>query len=92
MYYFLGHFSKFIRPGSRLLASQSKGPAPLEEVTFKVPAHGDLPETIVVVVLNQDITGRNYYLMDHSKGESKFLNMRIPAHAIQTIIYKSQIG
>ncbi|OGT48042.1 MAG: hypothetical protein A3E83_05315 [Gammaproteobacteria bacterium RIFCSPHIGHO2_12_FULL_41_20] len=92
MYYYLGHFSKFIRPGSQLLASQSLGPAPLEEVTFKVPAHANLPETIVIVVLNRDITSRSYYIYDQSiHSENAYLNMHIPAHAIQTIIYKVQV-
>ena len=91
MYYYLGHFSKFIRPGSVLLASQSRGPFPLEEVVFKVPAHGNLPEIITIVVLNRDITGRNYYIQDNSRpGKNKYLNMYIPAHAIQTIIFKSK--
>lgn len=85
MYYYLGHFSKFIRPDSRLLASQSQGPIPLEEVSFKVPAHDNLPETIVVVVLNRDLFGRNYYIQD----ENKYLTLHISAHAIQTVIYRA---
>jgi glucosylceramidase len=85
MYYYLGHFSKFVRPSSQLLASQSNGPFPLEEVSFKVPAHDNLPETIVIVVLNRDVTGRKYYIKD----TDRYLNMNIPAHAIQTIIYKA---
>lgn len=90
MYYYLGHFSKFIRPGSQLLASQSSGPFPLEEVAFKVPADGKLPETIVIVVLNKDITARNYYIQDNNiKNENKYLNMHIPARGIQTIIYQA---
>lgn len=91
MFYYLGHFSKFIRPESKLLASESLGPFPLEEVSFYVPAHDDLPETIVIVVLNRDMTGRNYYVKDNSITDAnKFLNMYIPAHSIQTIIYRSR--
>lgn len=91
MYYYMGHFSRFIRPESRLLASKSEGPAPLEEVSYHVPAHDRLPETIVIVVLNRDITGRNYFIKDNSiPDENKYLNMQIPAHSIQTIIYKAR--
>lgn len=91
MYFYLGHFSKFIRPGSQLLASHSNGPFSLEEVTFKVPAYNNLPATIVVVVLNRDITGRTYYIKDTSiQNENKYLNLSIPGHAIQTIIFKQQ--
>ncbi len=91
MYFYLGHFSKFLRPESVMLASQSKGPFPLEEVAFKVPAHGNIPETITLVVLNRDFSGRNYYIQDNSReGGNIFLNLYIPAHGIQTIIFKSQ--
>lgn len=86
MYYYLGHFSKFVRPGSRLLDSQSNGPFPLEEVSFLVPPHDNLPKTIVIVVLNRDITGRKYFIRDNGQ----YLNLTIPAHAIQTIIYKAR--
>ncbi len=89
MYYYFGHFSKFIRPGSRLLASRSEGPASLEEVTFRVPAHENLPETIVVVVLNRDVTGRKYYIKNVTgQREPQYINMTIPSHAIQTIIFR----
>lgn len=91
MYFYLGHFSKFVRPESRLLTSQSSGPFPLEEVSFKVPAQQNLPETIVIIVLNRDITGRTYYIRDDSlQSDNKYLNMNIPAHAIQTILYKAK--
>lgn len=90
MFYYLGHFSKFIRPGAKLLASISQGPVPLEEVSFYVPAHDELPSMIVIVILNRDITGRTYFIKDISiKGSKKFLNMHIPAHSIQTIIYRA---
>lgn len=92
MYYYLGHFSKFIKPGSKLLASQSNGPFALEEVTFKVPAYNNLPETIVVVVLNRSLFWKNYYIQNDSiPDENKYLNMYIPAHAIQTIIFKAHL-
>lgn len=93
MYFYMGHFSKFIRPGSQLLASQSNGPFPLEEVTYKVPAYADLPATIVIVVLNRDITGRTYYIKDVTRQNgNNYLNLTIPAHAIQTIIFRSETG
>lgn len=91
MYYYLGHFSKFIRPESKLLASRSNGLFPLEEVAYQVPAHNNLPATIVVVVLNRDITDRIYFIKDDSiPTQKKYLNMSIPAHSIQTIIYRKR--
>lgn len=90
MYFYLGHFSKFLRPGSTLLASQSKGPFPLEEAAFKVPAHGNIPETITLVVLNRNFAGMNYYIQNDSiQDGNRYLNMSIPAHSIQTIIFKT---
>lgn len=90
MYYFLGHFSKFIIPDSKMLASESNGWFALEEITFKVPPQNNLPETIVVVVLNRDMTGRKYYLQDQTDPNAiRYLNMEIPAHSIQTIIYRA---
>jgi glucosylceramidase len=87
MYYYLGHFSKFIRPGSKMIASVSRGVVPLEEVAYLVPAHDGMPATVVVVVLNRDMTGRNYNLFSERKQSAeKYLNLSIPAHAIQTII------
>lgn len=87
MYYYLGHFSKFIRPGSRMITSTSRGIAPLEEVAYLVPAHDAVPAAVVIVVLNRDVTGRSYYLRDEGQQSSlRYLNLFIPAHAIQTII------
>lgn len=91
MYYYLGHFSKFIRPGSRLLATRSEGPVPLEEVSFRVPAHENIPASVVVVVLNRDVTGRKYYLKNVTNCHAvQYINMTIPSHGIQTIVFSAQ--
>jgi glucosylceramidase len=90
MFYYMGHFSKFIRPGSLLQPSASQGPAPIEEVVYTVPATSELPTHTVMVVLNRDFTGRHYLIEDKRiNGESRFLDLTLPAHSIQTIIYRS---
>ncbi len=84
MYYYLGHFSKFIKTGAMLLKSKSKGPFPLEQVSFRmISENGDAG--IVIVVLNRDITGRKYFIQH----KHKFLNLTIPPRSIQTIEYKT---
>lgn len=90
MYYYMGHFSKFILPGSTLLRSDSTGPAPIEEVVFQVPETPTLPSHTVIVVLNRDFTKRHYLIEDKRiLGENRYLDLVLPAHGIQTIIYKS---
>lgn len=89
MYYYLAHFSRFIRPNAKQLKTQSNGLFPLETVSFRVPPYHNIPATIVTVVLNRDHTSRHYYLRDLSKQTKSFLDLTIPAHGIQTIIYKA---
>jgi len=85
MYYYLGHFSKFVRPGSKMLNAQSEGPFPLEQVSYLIPQTENTPEHIVVIVLNRDITGRKFYI--HDVQNNRFINAEIPAKSIQTYIY-----
>jgi len=83
MYYYLGHFSKFVRPGSKRIEVTSTGnaiSAAMESVGFK-----DEDGKIVLVVLNRDFAGHSYNVEVEGKG---FINVDVAAHAIQTIIFE----
>lgn len=89
MYYYLGHFSKFILPGSRLLRSEVMGPRPIECVVFQTPETSMLPAHTVIVVLNRSFTKRHYRIEDKRiPCEKRFLDLTLPPHSIQTILYR----
>jgi len=84
MYYYLGHFSKFVKPGSVRVGCKSTAPftqAPMEAACFETP-----DDNVVVVVLNRDISGHKYNLQ--VEGSDKFINVDVDAHSIQTIIFQ----
>ena len=76
-YYYIGHFSKFIRPGARRV-STSASRSTLESTTFENPS-GEL----VTVVMNRTDEAIAYALAV----EGKELNLQILPHAMQTIVY-----
>ncbi|MEN8703719.1 MAG: glycoside hydrolase family 30 protein [Polaribacter sp.] len=76
-YYYIGHFSKFIRPGAKRL-STSTSRSNIESTSFK----NKNGETIVVV-LNKTNDSINYKLIVDNK--QTFIS--IPPRAIQTLIY-----
>uniref|UniRef100_A0A6B2L2T8 Glucosylceramidase n=1 Tax=Arcella intermedia TaxID=1963864 RepID=A0A6B2L2T8_9EUKA len=84
MYYYMGHFSKFIVPGAsriKLVSNSPLGIAPLETTAFVNP-----DKSIVVVVLNRDyLEGRSFFIQ-HS---SRYINTFIPPASIQTYIFSS---
>ena len=83
MFYYLGHFSKFIKPGSVRVGCSSTAPftqSPMEAACFLTPA-----DMVVVVVLNRDITGHKYNVQ--VKGTDNFVNVDVDKHSIQTIIF-----
>jgi glucosylceramidase len=75
-FYYVGHFSKFVRPGAHRIASGG-GPAALQSVAFLNP-----DGSLVAVVLNA--TGQPISFTLAAEGAS--LSCAIPAHAIQTYI------
>ncbi len=76
-YYYIGHFSKFIRPGARrILASPSRS---MLLTTAFVNADG----TVVVVVMNPTSKGGDYNLAVGSA--SVQINAR--PHSIQTVVF-----
>ncbi|MFT3829363.1 MAG: glycoside hydrolase family 30 protein [Opitutaceae bacterium] len=75
-FHYIGHFSRFVPPGSRRIAS-SGGPAALQSIAFLNP-----DGALVVVVLNTTDAAVEFPLA--AGGET--LACRIPGHAIQTYV------
>lgn len=76
-YYYIGHFSKFIRPGARRISTVSSR-SHLLSTTFQ-----NEDESVVTVVMNQSDLDIDYQLFI---GDSESIAFSIPAHAIQTIV------
>ena len=77
-YYYIGHFSKFIRPGAKRITTGTTANH-LSATSFK-----NVDGSIVVVALNDSDSSLDYMLTIHNKTAK--LNM--PAHGIQTIVLK----
>lgn len=78
-YYYIGHFSKYIRPGAKRVAS-SKYTDKLEVTAFK-----NTDGTVAVVVLNRTDEELPYALRSQ---DATTASCTIPAHAIQTLLYR----
>ncbi len=78
-YYYIGHFSKFIRPGAKRISTVSSRSHLLS--TSFMNEDGSL----VTVVMNQSDTDIDYNLY---AGSSEAASMHIPAHAIQTVVIR----
>lgn len=76
-YYYLGHFSKFIRPGAKRISTTSSR-SHLESTSF-LNEDGSLV-TVVMNKTDNDLTYKVYLESTHA------VSMTIPAHAIQTIV------
>jgi glucosylceramidase len=76
-YYYIGHFSKFIKPGA-LRVSTTTSRSTLESTTFK-----NTNGSMVTVVMNKTDKKITYNLLI---GDSK-VEIEIKAHAIQSLIY-----
>lgn len=75
-YYYIGHFSKFVRPGAeRIIASVNR--TNLLTTAFKNP-----DGTIAVIVMNKGNEATAYNLWIANKA----VEIQSPAHSIQTII------
>ena len=76
-YYYIGHFSKFIRPDAKRISTASSR-SNLLSTTFKNP-----DGSIVTIVMNSTTDTIKYNLIvDKEK-----TIVEIPAHAIQTLVY-----
>ena len=76
-YYYIGHFSKFIRPDAKRISTASSR-SNLLSTTFK-----NIDGSFVTVVMNSSSDKIKYNLI---LGTEKTL-VEIPAHAIQTLVY-----
>lgn len=76
-YYYIGHFSKFIRPNAKRVSTVSSRSSLLS--TSFVNTNGEM----VTIVMNQSENTINYNLI---VGTEKSV-ITIPAHAIQTLVY-----
>lgn len=76
-YYYIGHFSKFIKPGA-VRVSTTSSRSTLESTTFKNPDN-----SMVTVAMNKTLSEIKYKLMI----DNQEVSLKIPAHAIQTINY-----
>ena len=77
MYYYIGHFSKFIRPDAKRII-QTISDKKLLSTSFK-----NADNKLVTVVMNQSAEEIVYTLINHDLQNT----ITIPAHAIQTIVY-----
>ncbi len=76
-YYYIGHFSKFIKPGAKRVSTTSSR-STLESTSF-INENGKL----VSVVMNKGEEKIEYKLII----ENREVAMVIPAHSIQTLVY-----
>lgn len=76
-YYYIGHFSKFIKPGAKRISTVSSR-SHLLSTSFM-----NNDESIATVVMNETDDDINYKIYIGMKG----FEQHIPAHSIQTIVY-----
>jgi glucosylceramidase len=76
-YYYIGHFSKFIRPGAKRISTVSSR-SHLLSTTFV-----NEDNSMVSVIMNQSDEAIDYKLY---VGASEAISVNIPGHAIQTVI------
>lgn len=79
-YYYIGHFSKYIRPGA-VRVSSSKYTEKLEVTAFK-----NTDGTVAVVVLNRTDDEIPFVL----RSQTELADHKAPAHSIQTLLYKTK--
>ena len=76
-YYYLGHFSKYIKPGATKIGVASANDELL------ITAFENPDQTTAVVVMNEKDEAQEFSL----KEEGQAVKITIPAHAIQTLVY-----
>jgi glucosylceramidase len=78
-YYYIGHFSKFIRPGAKRVSAGTTS----NQISSTAFMNTD--GSLVVVALNDSEEKVNYLLTVGNKST----NIDIPQHSIQTIVFKN---
>ena len=76
-YYYIGHFSKFIRPGARRVSSGT--------TSNRISSTSFMNEdgSLVVIALNEEVEAVDYFLTIGDKSTQ----LKIPKHSIQTIVF-----
>jgi glucosylceramidase len=76
-YYYIGHFSKFIRPGARRISTVSSRSF-LQATTFR-----NVDNSYATVVMNGTDAeiAYSFYMVDQK------VDLKIPAHSMQTLVY-----
>lgn len=80
MFYHLGHFSKFVPPGSQRIEVTASGKSPLQFIGFTTPA----PSTsTVVIILNKDDSAVELQI----NSQDGTITETVPPSSIQTYIW-----
>ena len=79
MFYHLGHFSKFVPPGSQRIEVTCSEETSLDFVGFVTPQMNT-----VLVILNREARDITFKIKDHKAG---VITETIPSYAIQTYIW-----
>ena len=79
MFYHLGHFSKFVPPGSRRIEVNSSEETSLEFIGFLTPEINT-----VLVILNPEPRNITFDIIDQKLG---IITETIPSYSIQTYIW-----
>ena len=77
-YYYIGHFSKFVRPGAVRVGSSSFT-ADLENVAFK-----NLDGSVVMIILNRSERDHDATVVL----EESVMKIKVEAHSVQTVVIK----
>ena len=76
-YYYIGHFSKFIRPGAKRISSGTTSNR------ISTTAFMNTDRSLIVVALNEEDESIDYFLTVGDKSTQ----VNIPKHSIQTIVF-----
>ena len=76
-YYYIGHFSKFIRPGAKRISSGTTSNR------ISTTAFMNIDGSLIVVALNEENESIDYFLTVGDKSTQ----LNIPKHSIQTIVF-----
>ena len=79
MFYHLGHFSKFVPPGSQRIGVNSSEETSLEFIGFVTPEINT-----VLVILNREPRNITFEIIDQKLG---IITETIPSYSIQTYIW-----
>ncbi|KAL9657845.1 hypothetical protein ABK040_013181 [Willaertia magna] len=89
MYYYFGHFTKYILQNSFRIGQTKQFVKNNEELlvtSFITPENN-----IVTVLMNQESTLQKIQLQDQSADSDIYLEVILPPHSIKTLIYKSNV-